>query len=48
MGRWSQLHGDGARTMRRAMASLDSAVSCNGRLLAQAFSGQLRDRVAAA
>jgi GMP synthase (glutamine-hydrolysing) len=48
MGRWAELAGDDGRTMRRAMHSQDTEVSRNGRLLAQAFCGQLRARALAA
>lgn len=48
MGRWAELGGDDARTMRRAMHGQDTEVSRNGRLLAQAFCGQLRERALAA
>lgn len=42
MGRWAELKGADGRTMRRAMHAQDTEVSRNGRLLAQAFCGQLR------
>lgn len=48
MGRWAELDGGDARTMRRTMAAHDTEVSRNGRLLAQAFCGQLRTRALAA
>lgn len=48
MGRWAELGGGDARTMRRAMSVEDSEVSRTGRLLAQAFCGQLRDNALAA
>lgn len=48
MGRWAELDGGDARTMRRTMAAHDSEVSRNGRLLAQSFCGQLRARALAA
>jgi GMP synthase (glutamine-hydrolysing) len=42
MGRWAELGSENARDMRRTMQRHDTEVSRNGRLLAQAFSGQLR------
>lgn len=48
MGRWAELSGGDARTMRRSMHAQDTEISRNGRLLAQAFCGQLRARVLAA
>ncbi len=48
MGRWAELGGSSARDMRRAMQRQDSEISRNGRLLAQAFAGQLRARARAA
>lgn len=48
MGRWAELGGGDARTVRRSMHAQDSEVSRNGRLLAQAFCGQLRSRALAA
>lgn len=48
MGRWAELGGNNARDMRRSMHSLDSEVSRNGRLLAQAFASQLQARSLAA
>ncbi len=42
MGRWAEFTGGDARTMRRTMSSHDTEVSRTGRLLAQAFCGQLR------
>jgi GMP synthase (glutamine-hydrolysing) len=48
MGRWAELDGDDARTLRRAMHVQDTEVSRTGRLLAQAFCGQLRARSLAA
>ena len=48
MGRWAELDGASGRDMRRAMQRHDTEVSRNGRLLAQAFSGQLRARPLAA
>lgn len=48
MGRWAELDGHDARTLRRAMHAHDSEVSRNGRLLAQSFCGQLRARSLAA
>jgi GMP synthase (glutamine-hydrolysing) len=48
MGRWAELDGDDARTLRRAMHVHDTEVSRTGRLLAQAFCGQLRARSLAA
>lgn len=48
MGRWAALGGADGRDMRRAMQAQDSEVSRNGRLLAQAFCGQLRARALAA
>jgi GMP synthase (glutamine-hydrolysing) len=48
MGRWAELDGDDARTLRRAMHAQDTEVSRTGRLLAQAFCGQLRARSLAA
>lgn len=47
MGRWAALSGEDARTMRRTMHSHDTEVSRNGRLLAQAFCGQMRARALA-
>ena len=48
MGRWAELGDGDAREMRRSMQRHDTEVSRNGRLLAQAFSGQLRQRSLAA
>jgi GMP synthase (glutamine-hydrolysing) len=48
MGRWAAAGGEDGRTMRRAMHAQDTEVSRNGRLLAQAFCGQLRARSLAA
>ncbi len=48
MGRWAELHGDSARDARRSLQGLDSELSRNGRLLAQAFSSQLQARAVAA
>lgn len=48
MGRWAELEGDDGRTMRRSMHAQDTEISRNGRLLAQAFCGQLRARSLAA
>jgi len=48
MGRWAELSGADGRTMRRAMHAQDTEVSRNGRLLAQAFCGQLRAKAMAA
>lgn len=48
MGRWAELGGEDGRTMRRTMNAKDTEVSRNGRLLAQAFCGQLRARALAA
>jgi GMP synthase (glutamine-hydrolysing) len=48
MGRWAELKGGDGRTMRRAMHAQDTEVSRTGRLLAQAFCGQLRVRSLAA
>lgn len=42
MGRWAALDGSDARTLRRTMQAHDNEVARTGRLLAQAFSGQLR------
>lgn len=42
MGRWAELGDGNSRDMRRAMQRHDTEVSRNGRLLAQAFGGQLR------
>lgn len=47
MGRWAELEGHDARTMRRTMTVQDTEISRNGRLLAQAFCGQLRARALA-
>lgn len=44
MGRWAELGAGNARDMRRSMQTHDTEVSRNGRLLAQAFSTQLRAR----
>jgi GMP synthase (glutamine-hydrolysing) len=48
MGRWAALGGHDGRNMRREMNANDTEVSRNGRLLAQAFCGQLRARSVAA
>lgn len=48
MGRWAELSGKDGRTTRRAMHAHDTEVSRNGRLVAQAFCGQLRARTMAA
>lgn len=48
MGRWAALDGGDAQLMRRAMQAQDTEVSRTGRLLAQAFCGQLRSRSVAA
>jgi GMP synthase (glutamine-hydrolysing) len=48
MGRWAELSGGEGRTMRRAMHVHDTEVSRNGRLVAQAFCGQLHTRSMAA
>lgn len=48
MGRWAELDGGDGRTLRRALHSVDTEVSRNGRLLAQSFCGQLRARSLAA
>lgn len=48
MGRWAELGDGDAREMRRSMQRHDTEVSRNGRLLAQAFGGQLRARALAA
>ena len=48
MGRWAALDGEDGRTLRRAMHAQDTEVSRTGRLLAQAFCGQLRERSLAA
>jgi GMP synthase (glutamine-hydrolysing) len=48
MGRWAELDGDDARDVRRRLQRLDSELSRNGRLLAQAFSSQLQARSLAA
>jgi GMP synthase (glutamine-hydrolysing) len=48
MGRWAELGGGNARDMRRSMQRHDPEVSRTGRLLAQAFCGQLRARSLAA
>lgn len=48
MGRWAELHGDNARDARRTLQGLDSELSRNGRLLAQAFGSQLHTRAVAA
>lgn len=48
MGRWAELSGGDARTMRRSMHAQDTEISRNGRLLAQAFCGQLRAKALAA
>ena len=48
MGRWAELTGGDARTMRRSMHAQDTEISRNGRLLAQAFCGQLRAKALAA
>lgn len=48
MGRWAELAGNDGRNMRRSMHAQDTEVSRNGRLLAQAFCGQLRARALAA
>jgi GMP synthase (glutamine-hydrolysing) len=42
MGRWAELDGADGRTMRRTMQAHDTEISRNGRLLAQAFCGQVR------
>lgn len=48
MGRWAALERGDARAMRRTMQAHDSEISRNGRLLAHAFSGELRARALAA
>jgi GMP synthase (glutamine-hydrolysing) len=48
MGRWAASSGEDGRGMRRAMNARDTEVSRNGRLLAQAFCGQVRARSLAA
>lgn len=48
MGRWTDLDGGDGREIRRSLQPLDSDLSRNGRLLAQAFAGQLRARALAA
>lgn len=48
MGRWAELDGGDGRDLRRAMNRHDTEVSRNGRLLAQAFCGQIRARALAA
>lgn len=48
MGRWAALGGEDGRVLRREMNTHDTEVSRNGRLLAQAFCGQLRARSLAA
>ncbi len=48
MGRWAALGGADGRSMRREMNAHDTELSRNGRLLAQAFCGQLRARSLAA
>jgi len=48
MGRWTELGGGDGREMRRSLHRLDTDLSRNGRLLAQAFAGQLRARALAA
>lgn len=48
MGRWVELDGGDGRAVRRAMQAQDIEVSRNGRLLAQAFCGQIRARALAA
>ncbi|CAL8974307.1 Carbamoyl-phosphate synthase small chain [Propionicimonas sp. T2.31MG-18] len=48
MGRWAELGGGDGRALRRAMQAQDTEVSRNGRLIAQAFCGQLRSRSLAA
>lgn len=48
MGRWAELHGADGRVMRRSLTKLDSEFTRSGRLLAQAFCGQLRSRALAA
>ncbi len=48
MGRWAELDGGDGRDVRRTMHRQDTEVSRNGRLLAQAFCGQLRARAKAA
>jgi GMP synthase (glutamine-hydrolysing) len=48
MGRWAELGGGDARTMRRSLQRFDSELSRNGRLLAQAFSSTLAARSLAA
>lgn len=48
MGRWAEIDDGDARTMRRSMHAQDSDVSRTGRLLAQAFCGQLRAHAIAA
>lgn len=48
MGRWAALNGADARTMRRTMQGHDTEVARTGRLLAQAFSGQVRAQQLAA
>lgn len=48
MGRWTDLDGGDGREMRRSLHRLDTDLSRNGRLLAQAFAGQLRARALAA
>ena len=44
MGRWAEFGGGDGREMRRLIRQLDSDLARNGRLLAQAFAGQLRAR----
>lgn len=44
MARWSEANGGDPVTARRAMQFVDTDVSRNGRLLAQAFVGQVRRR----
>ncbi|MGC3992743.1 MAG: type 1 glutamine amidotransferase [Propionicimonas sp.] len=48
MGRWAELDGHDGRDMRRSMHAQDTEVSRTGRLLAQAFCGQLRAHAMAA
>lgn len=48
MGQWAEIEGSNARDMRRSLQKLDPELSRNGRLLAQAFCGQLRARAVAA
>lgn len=48
MGQWAEIGGGNARDMRRSLQKPDSELSRNGRLLAQAFCGQLRAHAVAA